>query len=193
MTDYTTDPDVQLMLAFKDGDKAAFEKLMAKYYPRVLNFVYRYVQNRDVAEDLTQETFIKIYKNAHAYSVKAKFQTWAFTIAKNLSLNELRKLKRKMVSIDQTVDTGEGEVAFQLADDKAQTGAQMATKEEQAVAVREAIAALPENQRTAVLLRRYEQMSYDDIAATMGTTSKAVKSLLNRAKENLRKKLKNWI
>ena len=189
-TDYSNDPDVQAMLAFQQGDKRAFEQLMIKYFPRVLNFIFRYVGDKAVAEDLTQEVFIQVYKSSSRYKVQSKWSTWLFTIAKNLSLNELRKRRIKIQSLDSTHDTGDGHVQVQLADsDQLDPAAQMLKKEKNRL-IRQAILDLPENQKTAVLLRRYEQFSYDQIAEVMNTTPKAVKSLLNRAKENLRTSLR---
>lgn len=190
---YTDDPDVQLMLAFQKGDPQAFEQLMTKYYTRILNFIYRYVGRREVAEDLTQEVFIRVYNSAHRYRAAAKVQTWLYVIAKNISLNELRRTKRPTYSLDAPLDTGEGEVGTQMQDERAQAPDEAALRKERADHVQAAIQALPENQRMAVLLRRYEQMSYEDIAAAMKTTPKAVKSLLNRAKENLKNSLKAFI
>ena len=100
---YLTDPDVVLMLDFKAGNKSAFEQLMVKYYPRILNFIYRYISQSESVEDLTQEVFIKIYHSASSYEPKSKFQTWVYTIAKNVSLNELRKKPLARFSLDEKV------------------------------------------------------------------------------------------
>jgi len=186
---YTDDPDVRLMLEFQKGDQASFEKLMSKYYSRLLNFIYRYVGIREIAEDLTQEVFMKVYQNVNRYQAKAKFSTWAFTIARNVCLNELRRLKRKTVSLNETFDVGEDTVMRQVEDESLSLPHEEMAKQERAQSIKNAIATLPENQRVAVLLRRYENFSYEEIAQTMNTTVKAVKSLLSRAKVNLRNKL----
>ncbi len=186
---YTDDPDVVLMLAFQKGDKASFEKLMTKYFKKILNFSYRFVNDRELAEDLTQEVFIRVYKSGPNYIPRAKFQTWLYTISKNICLNDLRKKRVKIYSLDNTIETSEGSMTHQLADNKSNTPDQEMVAQERKKAIQQAINHLPENQRVAVLLRRYEQMSYDEIAQTMKTTSKAVKSLLSRAKENLKDKL----
>ena len=188
---YSSDPDVKLMLEFKDGNKASFEALMQTYFPRVLNFIYRFVGNRELAEDLTQEVFIKVYQNAANYKPQAKFQTWLYTIAKNISLNELRRHKGRMVSLDETFETDGNEVKYQFEDTKmANPKEELLLKERQEI-IKAAIHSLPENQRMAVLLRRYDNFAYEEIAKTMNTSVKAVKSLLNRAKENLKEKLAN--
>ena len=97
---YLDDPDVLLMLKFKDEeDPEAFEELMRKNFSRIMNFIYRFVVSRELAEDLTQEVFIKIYNGASNYYPKSKFKTWAFTIARNVSLNEIRKNKGLIVSL----------------------------------------------------------------------------------------------
>jgi len=183
---YLNDPDVRLMLEFQEGNKASFETLMKKFYPRLLNFINRYVGIREIAEDLTQEVFIKVYNNAANYQPKAKFSTWVFTIARNISLNELRTHKRKTISLDESFQAPGGQLQRQIADDTATNPNEDLVKQERIAAIKKAIHELPENQRVAVLLRRYEDFSYEEIAQSMNTTVKAVKSLLNRAKENLR-------
>lgn len=189
---YLSDPDVRLMLAFKEGDISSFENLMVKYFPRVLNFVYRYTNNRAVSEEIAQEVFIKVYQNQNKYEPKAKFQTWVFTIARNVSLNELRR-KKPTFSIDTPIKTSQGSVNRQFEDENAVVADQQMLKEEMADYVREAIGSLPENQRVATILLRYEGLSYAEIAKTMKTTEKAVKSLLSRAKESLKEKLAKFV
>lgn len=191
---YLSDPDVRLMMEFQKGDKASFEALLRKHFPRVLNFIYRYTGGRETAEDLAQEVFIRVYKSAADYRPQSKFQTWVFTIARNLSLNELRRNahKPKTVSLDETFSSQEGELKRQVEDPSSAAPDQAVLHREKAGAVKAAVDALPENQRVAVLLRRYEGFSYEEIARTMNVSVKAVKSLLSRAKENLRIKLAKW-
>lgn len=189
LNSYLADPDVTSMLEFQKGDKASFEKLMAKYYPRILNFIYRFVGNREMAEDLTQEVFIRVYHSAASYQPQSKFQTWVYTIAKNISLNELRRHKGKFVSLDEP-QTGEEEgLPRQLEDTKTLDPSQEILQQEKLGMIKAAIQSLPENQRMAVILRRYDDFSYEEIAYTMNLSLEAVKSLLNRAKENLKNKL----
>jgi RNA polymerase sigma-70 factor, ECF subfamily len=190
---YLADPDVCLMLEFQNGNKASFETLMRKYFPRLLNFIYRYVNDREIAEDITQEVFIRVYKSGPQYKPQSKFQTWVFTIARNLSLNELRRHRYKTVSLDETFSSDEGELKRQIEDPRSESPDEDILRREQASAVRAAIDDLPETQRVAVLLRRYEQFSYEEIAATMNVSVKAVKSLLSRAKEALKVKLTVWV
>lgn len=190
---YLADPDVLLMLEFQKGDKASFEKLMEKHYRHVLNFIYRFVGQAEIAEDLTQEVFVKVYKNAGGYRAEAKFQTWLYQIAKNISLNELRRHKRPMISLDETFETKDGRVSREFADTKIPSPTQAIFQKETFEIIQKAIGSLPENQRMAVILRRYENLSYEEIAAAMGCSLKAVKSLLNRAKENLKVQLSPFI
>lgn len=191
---YLSDPDVHFMLEFQKGDKASFETLMHKYYGRVLNFVYRFTGRKDVAEDLTQDVFMKVYLNAHTYKPQAKFQTWLFTIARNISLNEIRKASHKTLSLDNTFEDDEGSpLEHQVQDEQAVHPVKKMLEEERAALVLQAIQELPENQRTAVLLRRYEDLSYEEIAKTMRCSVEAVKSLLNRAKESLKVSLAKLI
>ena len=186
---YLSDPDVRLMLEFQGGDKPAFEALMHKYYPRLLNFIHRFIGQREIAEDLTQEVFMKVYQAVSAYRPESKFQTWIYTIAKNISLNELRRNKKLTVSLDEPLSSQDGGFKRDVEDPSGVRPDEELLRQETVRAVRQAIHALPENQRMAVILRRYEQFSYEEIAQTMRMSVKAVKSLLSRAKENLKNKL----
>ncbi len=186
---YLSDPDVCLMLEFQRGDQASFEALMHKYYPRLLNFIHRFVGQREIAEDLTQEVFMKVYQAVSAYRPQSKFQTWIYTIAKNISLNELRRNRGSVVSLDEPFSSQEGELKRDVEDPSGARPDEDLLRQETMRAVRQAIHALPENQRMAVILRRYEQFSYEEIAQTMRVSVEAVKSLLSRAKENLKEKL----
>lgn len=187
-TSYSADPDVECMLELKKGDRDAFEILMRKYYPRILNFVYRFLGNRQRAEDLTQDVFMKVYKNARRYRPRSKFQTWLYTIAKNSCLNELRRNRGQMVSLDEPIMFDERVLKKEISDPHADPAGELLQKEKK-VLIQTAINGLPENQRIAVILRRYESFSYAEIAATLNVTDKAVKSLLSRAKINLKNKL----
>ncbi|MDJ0831102.1 MAG: sigma-70 family RNA polymerase sigma factor [Desulfobacterales bacterium] len=187
--DYRHDSDAQLMLDFKAGNQAAFEALMRKYYPRVLNFIYRYLGNQSTAEDLTQDVFMRAYKAAPRYQPRSQFQTWLFTIAKNVSLNELRRHKNAPISLDTTPTDEDEKPVLNLEDKTVISPERQVLKKERAIQVQAAIQSLPDNQRTAVLLRRYEDFSYQEIAETMKLSISAVKSLLSRAKINLKNEL----
>lgn len=193
MVDYLSDPDVVLMLKFKQGDKLAFDELLDKYHRPVINNIYRMIQDRHEADDLAQEVFIRVYNSSKNYQPTAKFSTWIYKITMNLCLNELRRRKKKVFSLDENIPTQEGQVKIEIAEkDKDLPPEELAKRELQDI-VRRAIESLPENQRMAVILRRYEDLSYEDIAKTMNCSVSAVKSLLNRAKEMLKEKLVSYI
>ena len=181
------------MLAFKGGDNDAFERLMRKHYRSVLNFIARFIGTAEVAEDLTQEVFLRIYRNRLRYAPKARFRTWMFTIARNLSLNEIRRSTRSGEMITQDDPDLCANASFPHQDDDISGPESDLLLQERRKRVRQAIANLPENQRGAVLLRRFEDLSYAEIAAVLGVSEKAVKSLLSRAKANLRKHLADFI
>jgi len=190
---YFSDPDVQLMLAFQNGSRSAFETLMQNYYSRILNFIYRFVANKQIAEDLTQEVFLRVFKYGPRYKPKSKFQTWLYTIAKNIYLNELRKNKDFVASLDDPVTLGKEDLEIQIDDPKNCGADEELIRKEKAMVIRQAIGNLPENQRMAVILRRYDNFSYAEIAETLGVSDKAVKSLLSRAKINLRRRLSGLV
>jgi RNA polymerase sigma-70 factor, ECF subfamily len=179
--------DAQLMLQVKQGDAGSFELLLNKYRRPVVSYLHRMVQNRAVAEELAQEAFLRVYKARGTYEPAARFTTWLFRIATHLALNSLRDTKNQRR--EQSVDgAGPGEQPLQLADGRANRE-QTLIAEARLAAVREAIAALPEKQRAAVLLHKYEGMDYAQIADALGCTVSAVKSLLFRAYESLRVRL----
>jgi len=175
------------MMAFHKGNQASFEALMRKYYGRILNFIYRFVGNQATAEDLTQDVFVQIYKSKN-YTPDAKFQTWAFTIAKNICLNELRRSGKRTFSLDAVLENGQ-----EIPDSNAINPLAHLHREETQKLVQSAIMGLPENQRVAVILSRYESFSYNEIAIVLECSEQAVKSLLSRAKENLKVKLVNLL
>ncbi|MGD8667893.1 MAG: sigma-70 family RNA polymerase sigma factor [Desulfobacterales bacterium] len=189
---YTDDSDVKRMLAVKKGDRHAFDELMRKYYPRILNFAYRFIGNRQLAEDLAQDVFLKVYRSAARYRPRSQFQTWLYTIAKNTCLNELRRNRGQPLSLDEGPHTDGGELRKELPDPTADPATEFLQKEKEAQ-VRAAIRDLSEKQKIAVILRRYEGFTYTEIAATLDVTEKAVKSLLSRAKVNLKNKLTGLI
>jgi RNA polymerase sigma-70 factor, ECF subfamily len=187
------DPDVQKMLAFQTGEASAFDDLLRTHFRKVMNFIFRYTRDSALAEDLTQEVFLRIYRSAPGYRPRAKFQTWMFTIARNLALNALRRQSRRDVSMDQEYPGEEGFRKQQWIDERAPLPSEALLKQEREALIQEALDQLPEHQRAAVLLRRYENMPYEDIAQTLGVTVPAVKSLLTRARETLKAKLKPFL
>lgn len=186
---YLSDPDVQRMLDVQRGSKTAFEALMRQYYPRILNFTYRFVGNQSTAEDLTQEVFMRVYHNASGYRPKSGFQTWIYTIAKNIALNDLRRGRRLTYSLDEPPDGEKPKIYRETEDLKVISPDEKIIQKEKADRIKGAISKLPENQKLALILRRYEEFSYAEIAATLNVSDKAVKSLLSRAMQNLKNRL----
>ena len=185
------DPHAKLMLRFKDGDEASFIELVNLYKQRVFAFAFRFLGNAEDAEDAAQEVFIKVYNAKDKYAPKAKFSTWLFTIARNTCLNLLEKRGRKglFVSLEEKTGPDEDAPALQIADARDLPPAELLINAELAAAIKAALDSLPENQKTAVLLCRYDDLSYEAIAEVMNCSVMAVKSLLNRAKTGLKEKL----
>jgi RNA polymerase sigma-70 factor (ECF subfamily) len=183
--------DVQLMLDVKAGDEQSFELLLCKYRTPLVNFLYRMVRNTAVAEDLAQEVFLRVYRARREYAPNAKFTTWMFRIATNLALNSVRDNRHRQleISIDQTVDTGDDEQPALEVPDRAPTVEQELVARSRAEMILKAINTLPEKQRAAVLLHKYQEMDYDEIARVLECSESALKSLLFRAYESLRAEL----
>lgn len=186
------DPDVQRMLRVRDDDEAAFGELVEAYQNRLIGIFTHILHDSAAAEDLAQEAFLRVYRARHRYQPTAKFATWLFRIANNLATNRLRSLsRRKEVSLKAT-DSGHQMIRSpeQLAMEKSglMPGRQF-DKQEMREVVRQSLDTLNDRQRMALLLNKFEHMSYADIAASMDLTVTAVKSLLTRARENLRLQL----
>lgn len=189
------DPDIRLMLRVRDDEQAAFEELVELYHKRLVTVMHHLVSNADEAEDLAQEVFLRVYRGRKKYHPRAKFSTWLFTIANNLALNVLRNRQRRPVIPLNVRDSGPlgPRPAEQLVKDKASQPVQRMQQAELAGIVQQALTTLNERQRMAVVLNKFEDMNYAEIAEVMGLTTKGVKSLLSRARENLREALKDYI
>ena len=189
----TGDHDVGLMLAFQKGDEARFGELVERNHARVIGLVYRFVGNMSESEDLAQEVFLRIYRARETYRPAAKFSTWLFRITANVSLNALRarSSRRDDVSIDRLAEWSDKPQV--PADADARTPEHRLQRTELQDKVQEAIRALPEKQQIAVVLNKYEGMGYASIAKTLGCSTMAVKSLLARARENLKDRLLLYI
>ena len=186
------DLDAQLMLRVRDGDDDSFRILLEKHRNPVINFVYRMVQERAVAEELSQEVFLRIYRSRESYEPTARFTTWLFRIATHLALNWLRdgKHERAHQRLDAPRDSDkEGNLPGREALDKSPSVEQRMVYETRLQEIRDAIALLPEKQRAAVLMHKYEEMEYSQIAHVLECSESAVKSLLFRAYETLRARL----
>ena len=185
--------DVQLMLDVKAGDEQSFALLLQRYRSPLVNFLYRMVRNREQAEDLAQEVFIRVYRAREDYVPSAKFTTWLFRIATNLALNSVRDTRhqRMEISLDApiTADAEEGDERTLDVADKHPDIEQHLVEEDRKAMIRHAIDKLPEKQRAAVLLHKYQELDYGEIAKILSCSESALKSLLFRAYENLRVEL----
>jgi RNA polymerase sigma-70 factor (ECF subfamily) len=189
-----TDPDATLMLRVKEGDRAAFETLVNRYKQPVLKLVGRTVRDYDEAEDIAQHVFLQVYKSAHRYKISAKFTTWLFTIARNLALNEIRRRSRHPAESLDAPHPGEEEAPARELQTKDQFSPPEAMlHEELKEKVEEALQALPENQRTAILLCQEGEVSYEEIAKILDCSVSATKSLIHRARETLKAQLKPYL
>src|SRR5438034_4290157 len=190
------DPDVRLMLRVRDADDAAaFGELVERYQHRLVGILHHLLGRAEGAEDLAQEVFLRVFRTRKRYHPQAKFSTWLFTIANNLALNALRSRQRKPTVPLPPQEPGPlgPRPAERLVADVAPPPGHRLAQQELAAVIREALAGLNERQRMAVVLNKYEDMNYAEIAEVMGLTTDAVKSLLTRARNNLRCVLKSYV
>ncbi|HEV2319973.1 MAG TPA: sigma-70 family RNA polymerase sigma factor [Verrucomicrobiae bacterium] len=189
-----SDPDAALMLRVKRGDRAAFAELVEKYKQRLMNFIYHRLRDETEAEDLAQNVFLQVYKSRGRYKQTAKFSTWLFTIAHNLCLNELRRRSRHPAeSLEETHTENEEQPPRQLEDKSQSPAPDNVLHGELAQKIKEALDELPENQRSAILLCREEDLSYEQIAKVLRCSLSATKSLIHRGRETLKEKLKPYL
>jgi RNA polymerase sigma-70 factor (ECF subfamily) len=186
--------DAEVMLRVKAGDQPAFDYLVQKYRRPLVSFMYRMARNAAVAEDLAQEVFLRVYRSRESYEASAKFTTWLYRIATNLAVNHARDTRHErpevMVSLDEP-DEATG-MTMDLADGE-MTAEQAMVRRERLMGIRRRIEALPERQRLAVVMHKYQQMDYQQIAEVLELSESATKSLLFRAYETLREQLKEFI
>jgi len=190
------DPDAQLMLRVRDGDERSFGVLLEKHRNPVIHFVYRMVQDMAVSEELSQEVFLRVYRSRETYEPTAKFTTWLFRIATHLALNWLRdgKNERGHQRLDAPRDSEkDGDLPAREVSDRRPSVEQRMVYEIRLREIRDAIALLPEKQRAAVLMHKYEEMDYSQIASVLECSESAVKSLLFRAYETLRARLAHMV
>jgi RNA polymerase sigma-70 factor (ECF subfamily) len=183
-----TRTDVQLMLDVKSGDEESFAILLQKYRSPMVIFLYRMVRDAAAAEDLAQEVFLRVYRARKQYSPSAKFTTWLFRIATNLALNSIRDNRHRQMDVSIDAPIEEDEVRVELPAREMRIDDFMVERDRTTL-IRRAIAALPEKQRAAVLLHKYEEMDYGEIAKILDCSESALKSLLFRAYETLRVQL----
>jgi RNA polymerase sigma-70 factor (ECF subfamily) len=186
--------DAEVMLRVKAGDDSAFDYLVQKYRRAMVHFMYRTLRNGAAAEDLAQEVFLRVYRSRSSYEASAKFTTWLYRIATNLAVNHARDTRHERpentLSLDEVnQDTG---TAVDVAD-RSPTAEEELVKRERLAGIREKVQSLPERQRMAVIMHKYQQMDYGQIADVMKLSESATKSLLFRAYETLREQLKEFI
>lgn len=183
--------NVRLMLRVKEGDVRAFEKLVDLHQNMVIGTATRMLGNTEDAHDIAQQVFLRVWKSAPRYEATAKFTTWLFTILRNLVFNETRRRsRRREVPLEQDDDD---HAPQQFADHTAPAADQITQQEELEQALDKAISALPEKQRLAVVLRRHEELPYEQICEILQMSLPAVKSLLFRARSELRKHLAAYL
>jgi len=182
--------DVALMMRVKTGDHAAFEELMGRHQNMIVGTVAKMLGNASDAQDIAQQVFIRLWKSAPRYKRKAKFTTFLFTITRNLVFNESKKRARRKT---HSLEEREEENFTQIAADASRTPDAETLQTELQSAVDKAINDLPEKQRMAVILRRYENMAYEEIASVLETSISAVKSHLFRARTELRESLSHYL
>jgi RNA polymerase sigma-70 factor (ECF subfamily) len=189
------DADARLMLQFQAGDLAAFEVLFSRHSRSIVNFAYRFVRNREVAEELAQEVFIKVYDAARNYRAEAKFTTWLYRIATNVCLNEIRRphFRTPHQSLDTPASDDPDDRPPEIADTVLPSPETQMQRRGLRELLKRALDALPEKQRVAFILNKYQELSYAETADVMRTSEKAVKSLIHRAKEALAERLASLV
>lgn len=188
------DSDAQMMLRVKAGDQSAFDYLVAKYRRSMVSFMYRMARNAAAAEDLAQEVFLRVYRSRGNYEASAKFTTWLYRIATNLAVNHARDTRHERPEVTVSLDEPDEEsgTTFELPDGNL-SAEQAMVRRERMLAIRRKVEALPEQQRLAVIMHKYQQMDYKQIAEVLKKSESATKSLLFRAYETLREQLKEFL
>jgi RNA polymerase sigma-70 factor (ECF subfamily) len=186
--------DAEVMLRVKTGDESAFTYLVQKYRRQMVGFMYRMCHNPAAAEELAQEVFLRVYRSRESYEASAKFNTWLYRIATNLAVNHARDTRHERAENTVRLDEPDPETGTtpDLADSSLTAEEQMLRRERMTV-IRKTVHALPERQRMAVIMHKYQQMDYREIAEVMKLSESATKSLLFRAYETLREQLKELV
>jgi len=186
--------DAEVMLRVKAGDDAAFEYLVQKYRRPMIGFMYRMAHNAAVAEDLAQEVFLRVYRSREKYEASAKFSTWLYRIATNLAVNHARDSRNERPERTVSIDEPDEETGLTVdVADGSMNAEETILRRERLTAIRKRVQELPERQRVAVLMHKYQQMDYRQIAQVLKLSESATKSLLFRAYETLRTQLKEFV
>jgi RNA polymerase sigma-70 factor (ECF subfamily) len=186
--------DAAIMLRVAAGDEAGFNFLVGKYHRAMISFLFRMVRNQAVAEELAQEVFLRVYRSRESYRAEAKFTTWLYRIATNLAVNHARDTKHERSAQNVYLDVPDEETGStpEVADDEP-TVEQRMMRDERMAAIRTHVMALPERQRMAVLMHKYQGLDYRQIGDVLKLSESATKSLLFRAYQTLRDKLKDFV
>jgi RNA polymerase sigma-70 factor, ECF subfamily len=192
--DFSSLNDAEVMLELRAGNMAAFDVLLAKYRKPIIHFMYRMVHNQAVAEELAQEVFLRVYRSRETYRAEARFSTWLYRIATNLGVNHARDTRHERSASTVYLDEPDAETGTtpDVADETPSAEADM-LRRERMNAIRQHVMALPERQRTAVLMHKYEGLDYKQIGEVLKLSESATKSLLFRAYQTLRERLKEFV
>jgi RNA polymerase sigma-70 factor, ECF subfamily len=186
--------DAEIMLRAKAGDQSAFDYLVQKYRRPMISFMYRMARNAAAAEDLAQEVFLRVYRSRASYEASAKFTTWLYRIATNLAVNHARDTRHERPEVQVSLDEPDEESGTTLElPDGTLNAEQVMVRRERMLAIRRKVEALPEQQRLAVVMHKYQQMDYKEISEVLKKSESATKSLLFRAYETLREQLKEFV
>jgi RNA polymerase sigma-70 factor, ECF subfamily len=186
--------DADVMLRVKTGDQAAFNYLVQKYRRPIVSFMYRMARNAAAAEDLAQEVFLRVYRSRESYEASAKFTTWLYRIATNLAVNHARDTRHERPEVTVSLDEPDEETGttFEVPDGTL-NAEQLMLRRERMLAIRRKVEALPEQQKLAVIMHKYQHMDYKQISQVLKKSESATKSLLFRAYETLREQLKEYL
>jgi RNA polymerase sigma-70 factor (ECF subfamily) len=194
VADYKQLDDAVIMLRVRDGDETGYEFLVQKYRRAMVNFMYRMVRNQAIAEELAQEVFLRIYRSRATYRAEARFTTWLYRIATNLAVNHARDSKQESSASTVYLDSPDPETGTRPdVADQTPTIEQDMVRDERLKAIRAHVYALPERQRVAVLMHKYQGLDYREIGRVLKLSESATKSLLFRAYETLRESLKEFV
>ncbi len=186
--------DAEVMLRVKAGDQSAFDYLVQKYRRPLVSFMYRMARNTAAAEDLAQEVFLRVYRSRASYEASAKFTTWLYRIATNLAVNHARDTRKDRPEVTVSLDEPDEETGTTMdVADGTISAEEALVRRERMLAIRSRVEALPERQKQAVIMHKYQQMDYKQISEVLKLSESATKSLLFRAYETLREQLKQFV
>jgi len=192
----TSGEDIIIAKAFQAGEKSAFDKLVLKYQHKVFNLCYRFLGDYAEANDYAQETFIKVYRSLNKFKFQSSFSTWLYRITVNTCKNRLKsaeyRYRRKMVRLDNPKESENGTYSIEMGDESLSPAAELEKKEKRRL-IQQAIDSLPEEQKTVIVLRHIEDLSYEEIAKITGYNLGTVKSKLARARQKLKERLKGLV